>query len=112
MPNSLSTSNVLILELNFEVCSSDRIGLKKSVRTQFDGHTNVIDGYFDHYGYFDHPKTLNFTISPRRRYRRRRQYEIIQKICNETSLSIAKIYSLIISIQNKQSSRIFVSLLS
>jgi hypothetical protein len=68
---------------------------------------NVIDGYFDHYGYFDHSETLNFTISPRRRQRRRRQYEVIQKMLNETSLDITKIYSLIISVQNKQSSGIF-----
>jgi hypothetical protein len=35
-----ASSNVLILELNFEFCSSSWVGLKKSVRTQFDDHTN------------------------------------------------------------------------
>jgi hypothetical protein len=53
--------------------------------------TNVIDGYFDHYDYFDHLETLNFIISPRRRQRRRRQYEVIQKILNKTSFNIDKI---------------------
>jgi hypothetical protein len=68
---------------------------------------NVIDDYFDHYDYFDHFKILNFIISFRRRHRRRRQYEIIQKNFNETSFNIVKVYSLIISIQNKQSFKIF-----
>jgi hypothetical protein len=43
---------------------------------------NVVYGHFAHYDHFDHSKTLNFIISPRRRHRRRRQYEVIQKIFN------------------------------
>ncbi len=77
------------------------------VKNKVERRTNVIDDYFDHYDYFDHLKILNFILSSRRRHRRRRQYEIIQKIFNETSFNIAKIYLLIISIQNKQSFKNF-----
>jgi ABC-type Zn2+ transport system substrate-binding protein/surface adhesin len=56
--------------------------------------------YFDHYHYLDHSQVLNFTISPRRRHGRSRQYEIIQKMLNETLFAIAKIYLSIISIRN------------
>ncbi len=63
--------------------------------------------YFDQYHYFDHFKILNFIILSRCRHRRRHQYEIIEKIFYETSLSIAKIYLLVISIQNNQSCKIF-----
>jgi hypothetical protein len=58
--------------------------------------------YFANYHYFAHPQTLFFIFSPRRRQRRRQQYENFQKIFYETSLIIVKIYHLIISIQNKQ----------
>jgi ABC-type phosphate/phosphonate transport system substrate-binding protein len=44
------------------------------------------------YRHFDWPETLIFTILPRRRHGRRRQYEAIQKMLYETSLAIAKIY--------------------
>jgi hypothetical protein len=63
---------------------------------------NVFYHYFANYHYFAHPQTLFFTFLSRRRQRRRQQYEIFQKIFYETSLTIAKIYLLIISIQNKQ----------
>jgi hypothetical protein len=69
--------------------------------------SNVFYRYFDQYGYFDHPQTLIFIFSPRRRHRRRHQYEVIQKNFYETSLSIAKIYPLVTSVQNNQSCRIF-----
>ncbi len=68
---------------------------------------NVFYRYFDQYHYFDHSQILIFIFSSRRRHRRRHQYEIIQKILYETSLNIAKIYSLIISVSNKRSFRIF-----
>jgi hypothetical protein len=65
-------------------------------------NVNVFYHYFANYHYFAHPQTLFFTFSPRRRQRRRQQYEVFQKIFYETSLIIAKIYHFIISIQNKQ----------
>ncbi len=58
--------------------------------------------YFTNGHYFSPPKTLFFTFSPRRRQRRRQQYEVFQKILCDTSLSIAKIYLSITSIQNNQ----------
>jgi hypothetical protein len=39
-PESWASSGVLTLGLGFGFCSSGWVGLKKSVRTQFDGHTN------------------------------------------------------------------------
>ncbi len=38
-PEPWTSSDVLILRLGFGFCSSDWVGLKKSVRTQPDGHT-------------------------------------------------------------------------
>jgi hypothetical protein len=64
--------------------------------------SNVFYHYFANYHYFAHPQILFFTFSSRRRQRRRQQYKVFQKIFYETSLSIAKIYRLIISVQNKQ----------
>jgi hypothetical protein len=52
------------------------------ILNRFNKLDNVVYGHFAHYGHFDHFKTLNFIISSRRRHRRRRQYEIIQKIFN------------------------------
>ncbi len=63
---------------------------------------NVFYHYFVNYHYFVHSQTLFFIFSPRRRQRQRQQYEVFQKIFFETSLTIAKIYHLIISVQNKQ----------
>ncbi len=63
---------------------------------------NVFYHYLNHDHYLISFQTLIFTFSPRRRRRRRQQYEIIQKMLYETSLNIANIYLLIISIQNSQ----------
>jgi hypothetical protein len=56
--------------------------------------------YFANYHYFAHPQTLFFTFSPRRRQRRRQQYEDFQKIFYETSLSNAKMTLSITSVRN------------
>ncbi len=78
----------------------------------FQRSSNVFYRYFDQYDYFDHSQILIFIFSSRRRHRRRHQYEIIQKNFYETSLSVAKIYSFVISLQNNQSCSIFASSLS
>jgi hypothetical protein len=58
--------------------------------------------YFANYHYFAHPQTLLFTFSPRRRQRRRQQYEVFQKIFYETSLSNAKMTLSITSVRNNR----------
>jgi hypothetical protein len=67
-----------------------------------EGTLNVFGRYLAHGHYFTPPQTLFFTFSPRRRQRRRQQYEVFQKIFYETSLSIAKIYLPITSVQDNQ----------
>jgi hypothetical protein len=64
--------------------------------------SNVFYHYFVNYHYFAHSQTLFFTFSPRRRQRRRQQYEIFQKIFYETSLSNAKMIFFITSIRNNR----------
>ncbi len=73
--------------------------MPKQNETSFD---NVFYHYFANYHYFAHLQILFFNFSSRRRHRRRQQYEVFQKIFYEISLTIAKIYHFIISIQNKQ----------
>jgi hypothetical protein len=54
------------------------------------------------YHYFAHTQTLFFTFSPRRRQRRRQQYEVFQKIFSETSLSNTKMFLFITSIRHNR----------
>jgi hypothetical protein len=55
---------------------------------------NVFYHYLSHYHYLIHLKILFFTFSPRRRQRRRQQYEIIQKISIIRRLVILKCFFL------------------
>jgi hypothetical protein len=54
------------------------------------------------YRYFSPSKILFFTFSPRRRQRRRQQYEIFQKIFYETSLNNTKMSLFITSVRNNR----------
>jgi hypothetical protein len=71
-----------------------------------DARHNVFGRYLGHGRNLRHPQTLFFTFSPRRRQRRRQQYEIFQEIFYETSLNIANTYLSIISVQNNQTFRL------
>jgi hypothetical protein len=63
---------------------------------------NVFYHYFVNYHYFVHPQILFFIFSSRRRQRRRQQYEILQKIFYEMSLSNAKMILSITSVRNNR----------
>jgi hypothetical protein len=65
-------------------------------------YSNVFDHYFTNGHYFSPPKTLFFTFSPRRRQRRRQQYEVFQKIFYETSLSNTKMTLPTTSVRNNR----------
>jgi hypothetical protein len=64
--------------------------------------SNVFDHYLVHYHYLASPQTLFFTFSPRRRQRRRQQYEIFQKTFYETSLNNTKMILSIASVRNNR----------
>jgi hypothetical protein len=64
--------------------------------------SNVFGRYLGHGRNLGHSQTLFFTFSPRRRQRRRQQYEVFQKIFYETSLSNTKMSLSITSDRNNR----------